>query len=45
MSLGLRFVYDQDTDNRAAQYKGMPVSRKRSQTLANYRGDALARFT
>ncbi len=36
MSQGLGFVYDQDTDNLAMQYKGMQASRKRGQTLGNY---------
>ena len=36
MSAGLGFVYDQDTDNLAMQYKGMQASRKRGQTLGNY---------
>ena len=36
MSPGLGFVYDQDTDNLAMQYKGMQASRKPGQTLGNY---------
>ena len=36
MSQGLGFVYDQDTDNLAMQYKGIQTSRKRGQTLGNY---------
>jgi len=36
MSPGLGFVYDQDTDNLAMQYKGFLASRKRGQTLGNY---------
>jgi phenylpropionate dioxygenase-like ring-hydroxylating dioxygenase large terminal subunit len=36
MSQGLGFVYDQDTDNLAMQYKGFQASRKRGQTLGNY---------
>jgi hypothetical protein len=36
MSQGLGFVYDQDTDNLAMQYKGFQTSRKRGQTLGNY---------
>ena len=36
MSEGLGFVYDQDTDNLAMQYKGFQASRKRGQTLGNY---------
>ncbi len=36
MSPGLGFVYDQDTDNLAMQYKGFQASRKRGQTLGNY---------
>ncbi len=36
MNPGLGFVYDQDTDNLAMQYKGFQASRKRGQTLANY---------
>jgi phenylpropionate dioxygenase-like ring-hydroxylating dioxygenase large terminal subunit len=36
MSQGLGFVYDQDTDNLAMQYKGAQASRKRGQTLGNY---------
>ena len=36
MSPGLGFVYDQDTDNLAMQYKGFQASRKPGQTLGNY---------
>ena len=36
MSQGLGFVYDQDTDNLAMQYKGFQASRKPGQTLGNY---------
>ncbi len=36
MSPGLGFVFDQDTDNLALQYKGFQASRKRGQTLGNY---------
>lgn len=36
MSPGLGFVYDQDTDNLAMQYKGFQASRKAGQTLGNY---------
>ena len=36
MNQGLGFVYDQDTDNLAMQYKGFKASRKRGQTLGNY---------
>lgn len=36
MSPGLGFVYDQDTDNLAMQYKGFKASRKTGQTLGNY---------
>lgn len=36
MSASLGFIYDQDTDNLAMQYKGFQASRKRGQTLGNY---------
>ncbi len=36
MSPGLGFVYDQDTNNLAMQYKGFLASVKKGETLGNY---------
>jgi len=44
MDPGLGFVYDQDTDNLAMQYKGFQASRKRGQTLGNYQEARIRRM-
>jgi len=44
MSPGLGFVYDQDTDNQAMQYKGFQASRKRGETLGNYQEARLRNY-
>jgi len=44
VSEGLGFVYDQDTDNLAMQYKGFQASRKRAQTLGNYQEARIRRI-
>ena len=44
MSQGLGFVYDQDTDNLAMQYKGFQTSRKRGETLGNYQEARIRRI-
>ena len=36
MAPGLGFVYDQDTNNLAMQYKGFQASVKKGETLGNY---------
>ena len=36
MSPGLGFVYDQDSNNLAMQYKGFQASVKKGETLGNY---------
>jgi phenylpropionate dioxygenase-like ring-hydroxylating dioxygenase large terminal subunit len=44
MDQGLGFVYDQDTDNLAMQYKGFQTSVKRGQTLGNYQESRIRRI-
>ncbi len=44
MNPGLGAVYDQDTDNLAAQYRGFESSVKRGQTLGNYQEARIRRF-
>ena len=44
MSPGLGFVYDQDTDNLAMQYKGFQASRKPGETLGNYQEARIRRM-
>jgi hypothetical protein len=44
MNPGLGFVYDQDTNNLAMQYKGFLASRKRGETLGNYQEARVRHF-
>lgn len=44
MDPGLGAVYDQDTDNLAAQWRGFQASRKRGQTLGNYQEARIRQF-
>lgn len=44
MNPGLGAVYDQDTGNLAAQYRGFLASVKRGQTLGNYQEARIRRF-
>ncbi|WP_448582279.1 aromatic ring-hydroxylating dioxygenase subunit alpha [Thermaurantiacus sp.] len=44
MDPGLGAVYDQDTDNLAAQWRGFHASTKRGQTLGNYQEARIRRF-
>lgn len=44
MNPGLGGVFDQDTDNLAAQYRGFQSSVKRGQTLGNYQEARIRRF-
>jgi phenylpropionate dioxygenase-like ring-hydroxylating dioxygenase large terminal subunit len=44
MSPGLGFVYDQDTDNLAMQYKGFQASTKPGETLGNYQEARIRHF-
>lgn len=44
MDPGLGYVYDQDTQNLAMQFKGMQASRKSGETLGNYQEARIRRF-
>ncbi len=44
MNPGLGHVFDQDTDNLAAQYRGFQASRKPGQTLGNYQESRIRHF-